>query len=95
MTDATVEVVIELPGVAKKDIKLHGLEDSLMIFVDTSRQKYCKKVAMPVKVDPTRVKSSYKNGVLDVILTKKKDVKHKGKHQANEHFKDRKELKKW
>jgi HSP20 family protein len=86
-TDEKVEVVMELPGVEKKDIKLHGLEDSLMISVDTSQRKYHKKVALPVKVDPSRVKSSYKNGVLEVILPKKKEVEHKG----NEQFKDRKE----
>ena len=34
-TDGEIHVVVELPGVEKTDIKLHGTEDSLTISVDT------------------------------------------------------------
>ncbi|RJS85739.1 Hsp20/alpha crystallin family protein [Candidatus Bathyarchaeota archaeon] len=72
-TDGEVKVIAELPGVEKKDIKLHGTETSLTISVDTPQRKYYKEVELPVKVDPKKAKSSYKNGVLEVSLPKKKE----------------------
>src|SRR3972149_5072233 len=65
-----IRVVVELPGVEKTDIKLHGTEDSLEISVDTPQNKYYKEVKLPAKVRVKEAKSSYKNGVLEVILPK-------------------------
>ena len=61
-------VVVELPGVEKTDIKLHGTEDSLEISVDTPQYKYYKEVTLPTEVKVKEAKSRYKNGVLEVIL---------------------------
>jgi len=72
-TDNEVKVVLELPGVEKKDIKMRGTEDSLIVSVDSTRRKYFKKIEMPVKVDPKRANSSYKNGVLEVTIQKKEE----------------------
>ena len=69
-TNGEVHVVVELPGVEKSDIKLHGTEDSLTISVDTAQSKYFKEVELPVKVKVKEAKSSYKNGVLEVVLPK-------------------------
>jgi HSP20 family protein len=69
-TDGEIRVVAELPGVEKNDIKLHGTEDSLTISVDTEQVKYYKEVQLPVKVKVREAKSSYKNGVLEVVLPK-------------------------
>lgn len=77
-TNGEVKVIVELPGVEKKDIKLHGTADSLTISVDTPQRKYYKELKLPAKVDPKKAKSSYKNGVLDVTLQKKKEEKPKG-----------------
>ena len=69
-TNGDVHVVVELPGVEKTDIKLHGTEDSLEIAVDTPQYKYYKEIALPVKVRVKEANSSYKNGVLEVVLPK-------------------------
>jgi len=69
-TDGEVHVVVELPGVEKSDIKLHGTEDSLTISVDTPQYKYYKEVTLPAKVNVKEAKSAYKNGVLEVTLPK-------------------------
>jgi len=69
-TNEDVHVVVELPGVEKSDIKLHGTDDSLTISVDTTQYKYYKEVALPVKVRVKEANSSYKNGVLEVVLPK-------------------------
>jgi len=69
-TNEDVHVVAELPGVEKKDIKLHGTEDSLTISVDTPQYKYYKEVELPTKVKVKDANSTYKNGVLEVVLPK-------------------------
>jgi len=69
-TDGEIRVVVELPGVEKSDIKLHGTEDSLTISVNTPQSKYYKEVTLPTKVKVKEAKSSYKNGVLEVVFPK-------------------------
>ena len=69
-TENEIRVVVEMPGVEKSDIKLHGTEDSLTISVDTPHYKYYKDVDLPTKVKVREAKSTYKNGVLEVILPK-------------------------
>ena len=69
-TNGEIRVVAELPGVEKSDIKLHGTEDSLEISVDTPQYKYYKEVKLPAKVKVKEAKSTYKNGVLEVVIPK-------------------------
>jgi len=77
-TNSDVHVVVELPGVEKSDIKLQGTEDSLEIAVDNPQYKYYKEVKLPVKVKVKEANSSYKNGVLEVVLPKSEASKPKG-----------------
>ena len=74
-TNNEVKIVAELPGVEKEDIKLHGTEKALTISVDTPQHKFYKDIDLPASVDPKTAKSVYKNGVLEVTLTKKKEEK--------------------
>jgi HSP20 family protein len=69
-TDGQIRVVAELPGVEKRDIRLHGTADTLTISVDVPERKYHKEVKLPAKTTPKTAKSSYKNGVLEVTLAK-------------------------
>ncbi len=77
-TDSEVKVVAELPGVDKRDIKLHVMEDRLTISVATRDRKYYKEVKLPTEAEPKGAKTSYKNGVLEVTLKKAKKRKPKG-----------------
>ena len=74
-TNGEIKVVVELPGVEKKDIKLHGTEDNLTITVDTMENKYFKEINLPAKVKPKEAKTNYKNGVLEVTLPKAEEKK--------------------
>ena len=65
-----IRVVVELPGVEKSDIRLHGTEDAIEINVDTPQYKYYKEIQLPEKVIVREAKSTYKNGVLEVIIPK-------------------------
>jgi HSP20 family protein len=77
-TNEDIHVVVELPGVEKTDIKLHGTEDSLEISVDTPQYKYYKEVNLPALVRVRDANSTYKNGVLEVVLPKAELPKPKG-----------------
>lgn len=77
-TGDDIHVVAELPGVEKTDIKLHGTEDSLEISVDTPQYKYYKEVELPTKVQVQEAHSTYKNGVLEVVLPKAQSSKPRG-----------------
>lgn len=68
----TVKVVAELPGVEKSDIALECDGQKLTLKVDTDKRRYYKKLDLPVEVDPDTSKASYKNGVLELLLTRKK-----------------------
>jgi len=75
--DDEIRVIVELPGVEKKDIKLSGTENKLTISVDTPEHKYFKEVELPAKVETKKATSQYKNGVLDITIPKKKEEKTK------------------
>ncbi len=77
-TDNEIQVVAELPGVEKEEIKLHGTEDSLVISVDNPQRKYYKEISLPAKVNVKEAKTQYKNGVLEIRLPKIKETKPKG-----------------
>ncbi len=70
-TSSEIRVIAELPSVQTKDLKLWGAKKSLVISVDTQRLKYRREVELPTKVNFEKMKVSYKNGVLEVILPKK------------------------
>ncbi|MHA1710675.1 MAG: archaeal heat shock protein Hsp20 [Candidatus Freyarchaeota archaeon] len=76
-TEDEVKVVAELPGVEKEDIELSATGRMLTISVDTPERKYYKELELPVEVEPETAKSTYKNGILEVTLKKRK-VKPKG-----------------
>jgi HSP20 family protein len=67
-----VKVIAEIPGIEKKDIRLLATEKTLTINVKTPERKYYKELQLPVEVDESTAKSSYKNGVLKTIFKKKK-----------------------
>lgn len=71
-SDKEVAVTVEIPGVEKNDIDLKATTDDLEIHVDTAQRKYHKTVELPCSVKPKTTKATYKNGVLDVSIKKKK-----------------------
>ncbi len=69
-TNGKMKVIVELPGVEKEEIKLHGTENKLIISVDAPDRKYFKEIEMSTKIDYKKAKSSYKNGVLEITVPK-------------------------
>jgi HSP20 family protein len=73
-----IKVIAELPGVDKEDINLTATERSLIIDVNNPIRKYHKELEFPVDVDEVSATSSYKNGVLETVIQKKRE-KGKGR----------------
>ena len=89
----SIIVKAELPGVDKKDVKISLSENTLTIRGERKKEKeinkenyYCSErafgscsrtIALPTEVDKNKTKASYKNGTLEIVLPKVKEVKPK------------------
>ena len=81
ISDKEVKVVAEMPGIDKKDIKVNAYDNSVEIFTaDTSQKKYRRIVELPPDTDLETAKSTYRNGLLEVVFNKKAQTKPKGKN---------------
>jgi HSP20 family protein len=66
----TLKIIAEVPEVKKDEIELGSIENSLIISVDTEKQKYHKEIELPSKIDLKKMITSYRNGVLEISLPK-------------------------
>lgn len=64
-----VLVIVELPGVQEKDIKLYVKGDVLNLGT-TGERKYAKEILLPAKIDFASRKVNFKNGILEIKLKK-------------------------
>ena len=78
-TDKEVKIVVEMPGIKKENIKINAYENSVEIISNDPQRKYHKVIDLPTEADIETVKSTYNNGILEVIFNKKKETKPKGK----------------
>jgi len=65
-------VIAELPGVSREDIFIEVKADILELKAEAKDRKYSKEILLPSPVDADSLKSSYKNGVLEIKLKKRK-----------------------
>ena len=70
--DGSVKVLAELPGVEKQDIRLCATPGGLTISVDNPERKYYKELEFTAEVDQNTARSTYRNGVLEIVLSKKR-----------------------
>ena len=78
-TDKEVKVIVEMPGVSKENIKVNAYDNSVEVTTTDPERKYHEIVEVPPETDIETVKSTYKNGILEVIFKKKQQTKPKGK----------------
>ncbi len=67
-----IRVIVEVPGVDKKDIKLKTTSDTLTITVTDGQRKFAKTLKLPEPVLEETAKATYNNGILEVVIEKKK-----------------------
>jgi HSP20 family protein len=79
-SDKEVKVVVEMPGIDKKDIKVNIYDNSVEIFTtDTSQRKYRRVVELPEETDLETARSTYRNGILEITFSKRESPRAKGK----------------
>ncbi len=87
-SDRDIKVVVEMPGVSKEDIKINATENSLEVSAEVKREekeekegyirrerrfsRFYRAFNLPTEVDPAKAKATFKNGILEVVLPKKK-----------------------
>jgi HSP20 family protein len=77
-TDKELKVIVEMPGINKEDIKVNAYDNSVEISTkENAQRKYHRIVELPAEADIDTVKSTYKNGILEITFSKK--AKPKGK----------------
>ncbi|MEM1994635.1 MAG: archaeal heat shock protein Hsp20 [Nitrososphaerales archaeon] len=70
-----VKVIVEIPGVEKEDIQIYASDNKLTISVDSRGKSYHKVVEIPKDVEPEKATTTYRNGVLEITLPRKKEEK--------------------
>ncbi len=67
-----VSVTVEIPGVEKDQIDLRVYDNSLDIKVNDPNRNYHRNIDLPCDVQVKTTKATYKNGILDIQIKKKK-----------------------
>jgi len=73
-----VRIAAEMPGVEKSDIKVDAMEDRVIISAERGNKKYYTEIPLPAQVDPASSEATYNNGILEVKLKLKQQVRQKG-----------------
>lgn len=76
--DKEVKVVVDMPGLSKEHIKIHAYNNSVEIATDYPPRKY-QVIDIPPEADIETVKSTYKNGILEIAFKKKRKLKRSNK----------------
>jgi len=63
-------VVADFAGFNKEDLKVHVKGERLTVAAEASDRKYRKSLNLPKRVIPRTIRTTYKNGVLEIRLKK-------------------------
>jgi HSP20 family protein len=78
-TDKEVKIVAEMPGINKQNIRIDAYDNYVEIKSDDPNRKYHKKIEVQDDIDLESARSSYNNGILEIIFKKKEQQKPKGR----------------
>jgi HSP20 family protein len=78
-SDKEIKVVVEMPGIAKEDIKINAYDGSVEIIAGKGARKYKRVVELPPAADIVTARSAFNNGLLEITFDKKKKAERKGK----------------
>ena len=68
-------VVVELTGFDSKSLKIHVEDQRLTLSAEARDRKYYKSLNLPKRVIPSTMRTTYKNGVLEIRLKKAAEEK--------------------
>jgi HSP20 family molecular chaperone IbpA len=63
-------VLVELPGACEEDIRVEAGDGRLSVAVDTAESRYYNEIPLPAGADARDLGTTYRNGVLQVRLSK-------------------------
>jgi HSP20 family protein len=64
-----IVIVAELPGVGEEEVHIE-IQDDILSLETTGERKYAKEILLPEQVDAATLQKAYKNGILELRLTK-------------------------
>ena len=64
-----------MPGVNKENIKINAADNSVEVKSEDPQRKYHRVVEIPAEAYDQTIKSTFKNGVLEIIFRKKEQTK--------------------
>jgi HSP20 family protein len=70
-----VKVILEMPGVSKEIIKINAYGSTLGVRSNDPQRKYHEVIDLPAEADVETARSTYKNGILEIVFDTKKRVK--------------------
>ncbi len=65
-----IRVIAEMPGVDAGDVRVELKDDILTISAEGKDRKYSKEILLPAKGKQESLKTSYRNGILEVTVAK-------------------------
>ena len=78
--DKEVKVVLEMPGVSKEHIRIQAYENSVEVSSDHPQRKY-QVIDIPRVADIKTIRSTYKNGILEIVFKKKQKLGRNNKRR--------------
>jgi HSP20 family protein len=78
--DKEVKVVLEMPGASKDNIRIKAYENSVEILSDHPQRRY-QVIKIPQVADIKTIRSTYKNGILEIVFNKKEKPKLNNKRR--------------
>jgi HSP20 family protein len=78
-SNTEVKVILEMPGVSKDKIRINAYDNSVEINSDDPHRNYHEVINLPPEADVETAKSTYKNGILEIVFKKREQTKPKGK----------------
>ena len=63
-----IRLVLEMPGLEKKDIEINVNGRNVKIRGQNDNRKYMRSYTLPRELDPSNVKASFNNGILEITI---------------------------
>jgi HSP20 family molecular chaperone IbpA len=77
-----ISITLEMPGVSKEEIDVRVNEESVEVEANSDTHKYHRSYSFGKRLDPTKTRASFINGILELTLKTDKGRAIKG-HRVN------------
>ena len=71
LTESAIYLTAEMTGVTSDDVRV-GLERGQLTILGEGERRYQSLIELPADVDPDTLKHTFKNGVLDIVIARRR-----------------------